>query len=257
LNFDDAAEVTAAAGLDGVDVPVRPGGEILPEHAAEELPRYANALRRRGRRLHLLTTAILSPSSPHTEAILRTAKTLDVEFYRLGPKLEKPGAQAQQLAETRAELKALAKLNRELGVCAIFQNHSPSSRSNYIGGDLAVMHELVKDFDPAQIGVAFDIGHALVVHGARWREHFDRLKTHVRVAYVKDVVTPDRQWVALGEGGVGGSRFFTELRRMNYRAPISLHVEYPWAKPEEKTRARLIATLKENGATLRSWLAAA
>src|SRR6516162_9208215 len=44
LSFDDAAAVTAEAGLDGVDCPVRPGGEILPEHAAEELPRYVETL---------------------------------------------------------------------------------------------------------------------------------------------------------------------------------------------------------------------
>src|SRR5436190_6911561 len=41
LDFDAAAEVTAQAGLDGIDCPVRDGGEILPEHAAEQLPRYA------------------------------------------------------------------------------------------------------------------------------------------------------------------------------------------------------------------------
>src|SRR5262249_223629 len=65
LNFDDAAEVTEAGGLDGIDCPVRPGGEILPENAESELPAYAAALRKRKLQLSLLTTAITGPSSPH------------------------------------------------------------------------------------------------------------------------------------------------------------------------------------------------
>jgi len=52
------------------------------------------------------------------------------------------------------------------------------------------MYEVVKDLDPAQIGVAFDIGHAWVVHGEDWRRHFEKLKPHIQVAYVKDVQRP-------------------------------------------------------------------
>ena len=55
LNFDDAADLTREAGLQGLDVPLRPGGEVLPERASEDLPRYAEALKKRGLRLPLLT----------------------------------------------------------------------------------------------------------------------------------------------------------------------------------------------------------
>src|SRR6266478_2433332 len=78
LSFAEAAAVTAEAGLDGVDCPVRPGGEIAPERAREELPRYAEALRRRNLELPLLTTAITSVASPQAEETLRTAKKLGV-----------------------------------------------------------------------------------------------------------------------------------------------------------------------------------
>src|SRR5580765_2122289 len=44
LDFEKSAALTAAAGLDGVDSPVRPKGEILPEKVADDLPRYAEAL---------------------------------------------------------------------------------------------------------------------------------------------------------------------------------------------------------------------
>src|ERR1051326_1655291 len=74
LNFEDAAALTSEAGLNGVDSPVRPRGEILPERVADDLPRYAAILKKRGLTLPLLTTAILSPASPHAEEILRIAK---------------------------------------------------------------------------------------------------------------------------------------------------------------------------------------
>src|SRR5258708_39938940 len=37
LSFEEAASITAEAGLDGIDCPVRPGGEVLPERAGEDL----------------------------------------------------------------------------------------------------------------------------------------------------------------------------------------------------------------------------
>src|SRR5262249_10866826 len=44
LSYDESADVTAEAGLDGIDCPVRPGGQVLPERVEEDLPRYADAL---------------------------------------------------------------------------------------------------------------------------------------------------------------------------------------------------------------------
>src|SRR5882672_12072472 len=40
LTYEEAAALTTEAGLDGVDCPVRPAGEVLPERATEDLPRY-------------------------------------------------------------------------------------------------------------------------------------------------------------------------------------------------------------------------
>jgi sugar phosphate isomerase/epimerase len=257
LSFDDAAAVTAEAGLDGVDCPVRPGGEILPEHVTEELPRYAEALRKRDLKIPLLTTAITSASSPHTEDILRAAKKLGVQFYRLGFVDRQGNVPAEtQCREVKAQLKDLAALNQQLRIGAIFQNHSPSGRA-YVGGDLSELYQIVEGFDPVQIGVAFDIGHALVVHGDQWRSHFEKLKSHIKVAYVKDV-TRDGHWVPFGQGDIGGLGYFKLLRQMGYRAPISLHIEFDWTeKGKSKTRAALVKALQESSQVLRRWLAEA
>jgi sugar phosphate isomerase/epimerase len=257
LDFDAAAAVTAEAGIDGIDCPLRPGGEILPEHVTNELPQYAAALKKRGLQLPLLTTAITSIASPCAEDILRTAKTLGVQFYRLGFVLRETDASAaKQVREFKAQLKDLAALNREVGIGAMLQNHSPAGKS-YLAGDLSEMYELVKDFEPAQVGVAFDIGHALVVHGNDWRKHYEKLKSHLKIAYVKDVTRAGR-WVPFGEGDLGSTGYFKLLKELKYQAPISLHIEFDWTEGgKSKTRPALVKALQDSARVLRRWLASA
>jgi len=256
LNFDDAAAVTAEAGLDGVDPPLRPGGEILPEHATEELPRYVEAVWKRKLQLPLLTTAIVSTSSPHTEDIVRTAKKLGVQYYRLGF-IDREGDAKKQVKDFKVQLKDIAAMNKEIGIGALIQNHSPAGHGNYLGGDLNDMREIVSGFDPAQIGIAFDIGHAIIVHKDEWRPRFEALKSHVKVAYVKDAKMAGR-WVPFGEGDVGHLGYFKLLKEMGYSAPISMHIEFDWTeKGKTKNREALVRALRESGTVLRKWLATA
>jgi sugar phosphate isomerase/epimerase len=254
LNFEDAAAVTAEAGLDGVDCPVRPGGEILPERAAEDMPRYVAALRKRNLTMPLLTTGITSVASPRTEEILRTARQLGVQFYRLGFVERDMAVPAEkQCREVKARLKDLAALDKEIGIGAIFQNHSPGGRA-YVGGNLGELYDIVQGFDPGQVGVAFDIGHALVVHGDQWRAHFEKLKPYIKVVYVKDVTRAGR-WVPFGQGDIGALGYFKLLRQMDYRAPISLHVEFDWTgKGTSKTRPALVKALGDSNRVLKQWL---
>jgi len=258
LGFADVAAVTAQAGLDGVDCPVRPGGEIEPQRAAEELERYAEVLKARRLSIPLLTTAITSPSSPHAEEILRTAKKVGVQFYRVGFIERETGAAGEkQLREVKAQFKDLASMNKQLGIGGLAQNHSPSGHT-YLGGDLSELEELVSGLDPAQMGIAFDIGHALIVHGEEWRSHFEKLKPYLKVAYVKDAKREGGRWVPFGQGDVGGTGYFKLLKEINYHAPISLHIEFDWTdKGKNKTREALVNSIKESATVLRGWLARA
>jgi sugar phosphate isomerase/epimerase len=258
LNFNEAAAITAEAGLDGIDCPVRPGGEVVPERVTDDLPRYVESLRKQGVGMPLLTTAITIPSSPQTEAILRSAKTLGIKYYRVGYFEKKEGAAAEsQMREIRSGFRDLAALNQEIGLTALFQNHSPSGRSRYVGADLSEMKQVMDGFNPGQFGIAFDIGHALVVHGKEWREHYEELKPRVRIAYVKDVQR-GRGWVPFGEGDVGATGFFHLIKSAGYSAPVSLHIEYDWdEKGKKKDRATLLKALRSSAEFLRGWLKAA
>ena len=255
LNFEAAAALTAEAGLQGVDCPVRLGGEVLPERVKDDLPRYVEALRKQKLGMPLMATDITSPKTACAADVLRTAKNLGTEYYRLGPRNpDNSRPLADQIRDFKAELKDLAALNREIGLPGLFQNHSPAGKSIYLGGDLAQLHQLVSDLDPAWLGVAFDIAHALVVHGEDWRPYYEKLKPWIRVIYVKDV-TRSKQWVPLGKGDTYGTGYYDLVKISGYRAPISLHVEYDWYEGgKDRTRQRLFQALKDDHSVLKSWL---
>ena len=260
LDFEESAQVTAEARLDGVDCTVRDGGEIAPERAAADMPRYAQALQKHGKAMLLLTTGIIGVTTPHARDILRTAKKLGIRYYRLGYWPHQPGIAPEKLQKfIKAQLKELAALNRELGVCALFQNHS-ASKGKYggaAGSDLAELYEIVKDFDPQQIGVAFDLGHAIITHGDEWVPFFDKLKPHIQVAYIKDVQRPAR-FVHFGQGEFARTDIFRRLKAMNYQAPLSIHIEFDWTDGgKRKTKEALIEALAETGRVVREWVAGA
>ena len=201
----------------------------------------------------LLTTAITGVASPNAEAVLRAARKLGVTRYRIGYWTHKPGGSAEALrGEIRAQLKELAALNREIGVCAVFQNHSSSkdAKTRYAGGDLAEMREIMQDLPPEQIGVAFDLGHAILTHGEQWPAHFEALQPWIKVAYVKDS-KPGAGFVPFGQGEMGRTDYFRRLRKMNYAAPLSVHIEYPWTP---KTQPELLKTMIETRTVVAQWV---
>ncbi len=251
LSCEDSAEATAEAGFDGIDCPARPGGQVLPERAAEDLPRYAETLSKHGRRILLLTTAITGLNSPHAETLLRSGAKLGVKHYRLGYwKYSRDHPPEETLREIKAQLKDLAALNHELGLCALLQNHAGR---DYVGAKVRDLWQIAREFDPSEVGIAFDLGHALNELGEDWRATFEQLSPRLAVAYVKDW-TPAQGFVPFGEGMFAKTDFFQRLKRMHYSAPLSVHNEYDWAGGrKEHTRARLTAALKSDLTVLKRW----
>lgn len=253
LNFEEAAELTATAGLDGVDCPVRSKGEIEPAEAEEKMPQYVEALKKRGLKMLLLTTDITSVKTPFVEKILRTAKKLGIKYYRLGFRYKDNTRAREQLAQVKAELKELAQMNREIGICAIFQNHSPAGRE-YFGGNIDELREAVAELNPNEVGIAFDLAHAIIVHGDEWRAKFESIKSHFKVAYIKDVKRP-RAFVPFGQGEFGSTEYFKLLKQMGYKEPFSLHIEFDYAgKGNPRTKEALRKTLTESKNVLIKWM---
>jgi sugar phosphate isomerase/epimerase len=245
------ADLVAEVGWDGVELPVRSkDGQITPEKVQDDLPRYAEALRSKGKEVTIVTTEITEVNAA-AEKVLRTASRLGIKRYRLGfyrYRTDKPIP--QQLTEIGARLRDLAALNKELGLRAGFQNHSGNG---YVGAPIWDVWTMIKELDPAQIGYCFDIGHATLEAGESWPTNFRLAQPWLTAIFVKDFYWSKGDkgwkptWCALGEGMVSPS-FFKTLKLSAYDGPICQHHEYEW-KTDPMTH------YKQDLATLRKLLA--
>jgi sugar phosphate isomerase/epimerase len=258
LSYDRTADAAVEVGWDGIECPVRAKGHVLPERVEEDLPRMLEALKAKNLEILALATEIRGADEPHTEKVLRTAVKLGIRLYRLGGLKYKEGVSIpKQLDEFRARLKDVAALNRELGVTGLYQNHSGNG---YVGASVWDIYEMVKDFDPKQIGVHFDIGHATVESGLSWPTSFALVKERIGAVIVKDFYwkhTPGEGaktvWVPIGQGSIQ-PRFFGMLRASGFQGPITMQFEYAW-EGGDGLESRL-KSLKQDNLKLREWVKA-
>jgi sugar phosphate isomerase/epimerase len=226
LPYPEMAKTIAAMGFDGIEGAVRPKGHVVPERVEEDLPKLAEALKAEGLSFTVMTSAINEVSAEQmTEKVLRTAAAAGVKRYRMGYYKYDLGKPIRpQLDEFRPRLKDLVALSRELGIKPIYQNHSGK---DYFGGPVWDLCEVLADFDPAHVGIAFDIGHATVEGGKAWPLHFATARPHLDTVYIKEPSWQNNTlgWGPLGEGAVDKG-FYKLLKDGDFKGPVSLHVEY-------------------------------
>lgn len=253
LSYAEMAGKIAELGFDGIEAPVRPGGHVLPEKVEDDLPAMAEALKAKGLKVTVMTSGINEISDEQrTEAVLRTAASLGIQRFRMAYfkyDLSKPIR--AQIPEFKAKLKDLVSLTNELGIKPIYQNHSGK---NYFGAPLWDLGEVFGDFDPNEIGAAFDIGHATVEGAKAWPLNFAMIRPYIDTVYIKEPAWHDNElsWGPLGEGAVDKS-FYTTLKSSDFSGPISLHVEYLGHKDPAMVPTVLEAIGKDF-ATLKSYL---
>lgn len=225
LTYADFSDLMAEIGVNSVELPVRPKGHIEPQAVADELPKMVEALKKNGVKISILASGINSLDSPNVEQTLKTAKALGITQYRMGYfkyDLKKPII--PQLENFKAKVKDLVALNKEIGVQAIYQNHSGT---NYFGAPLWDLYWVLKNFDPKYIGSGFDIGHATADGGMSWQIQHKLLEPYIAAVYVKDPLWSNKKasWVPLGEGQVK-DKFFKNVKKSGFSGTYSLHVEY-------------------------------
>jgi len=252
LDFEQTAGVVARIGWDGIECPVRRGGQIMPERVEEDLPKLVEALKNRNLKIFSIATDIQDASDPLTERVLRTAAHLGIRLYRLGflhYDLARPIP--AQLESMRPVLQGLFALNRRLGMCGAIENHSGR---NAVGAPVWDVYELIKEFDPKYFGICFDIGHATIEGGLDWEIKSRLIEPFLSAVYVKDFVWKKEgrrwreDWCPLGEGMVD-PRFFAALSKTRFAGPFVQHHEYPVGRGDE-----MIALLSRDRQQLQKWL---
>jgi len=236
-------------GFDGLDLTVRKGGHVLPERAAEDLPKAVATAREEGLDVPMITTALTSADDPTARSILWTAARLGISFFKVGYYLYEHKDVRQEVARAGRDFSGLVELATQCGIQAGFHNHS-----EYIGAALWDAASFIEPLDPRWAGYYFDARHAVAEGGAgAWTTAVHLVKSRLKMVAVKDFswVKTATGWedanCPLGEGMVDWKYVIQEICRSGFQGPISLHMEYevPGATREAREENILAATARD------------
>lgn len=268
-SMDDAVAVAKEAGFDEIEWNVRAGGHIEPARVAQDLPKAVDLTKKAGLAVRMVTTSIQDANSPNVQAILETMSGLGIRCYRGGQYFRFDYAKPlwPQLEALKPRMAGLAALNAKYGTQVAYHTHSAPGN---IGGNIWDFWEVVKGFDPTQVGLNYDIGHAVARGGVGWIDGALISATHIVALAIKDTrwAKGPRGWraefVPVGEGMVDLPRLAGVLDQAKFTGPVNIHYEHngmlgddvgKWTIPT--TRERYLELLKADLAAVRAGLRAA
>jgi L-ribulose-5-phosphate 3-epimerase len=229
LDYDRVGETLASVGFNGADLSVRNGGHVLPEKVETDLPRAVKALKKSGIITPMMVTGIVSPDDPLTERVLATASENGLTHYRMGYLMyNSQKSVSENLEEHKRTIEKLEKINRKYKIHGEYQNHSGTN----VGGPVWDLHWVLKDCDPAYIGVQYDIRHAVVEGGVAWPLGMRLLAPWIKTTAIKDFIwlKEKNRWiirnVLLGDGMVNFDAYMREYIKLGISGPVSIHYEY-------------------------------
>jgi sugar phosphate isomerase/epimerase len=229
LAWRDVGRAVRDAGFDGVDLTVRANGHVLPEKAADDLPRAIDDIRAAGVSVPMITTELTSASAPAAGPLLRAAARSGVRYFKTGYWRFSASSDVRgQVAAAGEALGGLAALARDCGIEMGFHNHAA-----YIGAALWDIAPAIDRLDARWAGYYFDPRHAVAEGGAgAWKAATHLVAPRLKMLALKDCLwtKSPKGWTVencpLGDGMVDWSWFGSALRGTQFTGPISVHLEY-------------------------------
>lgn len=223
------ADLVAKIGWDGIECPVRKGGQIEPGDAAEKLPRFMDEFHKRNLDIPVIVTDITAAHQAHAKEVLQAAAKAGVKQVRLGFwKYDYSRPILPQVSQVSKDLKAIGELCGELGLRAGVENHSGATM---FGAPIWDIVTALRESGAEHVGIFFDIGHATIEGGMSWPVQAKLAQPYFTTIYVKDFIWAKEKdkwrmrWVPLGQGMVDKG-FFKTLLAGGYVGPICQHHEY-------------------------------
>jgi sugar phosphate isomerase/epimerase len=212
LNYKELARETKRIGFDGVDLTVREKGHVLPERAAEDLPRAVETIRAAGLTVPMITTNLTSADHPSARPILSTAARLKIPYFKIGyTKYNYETGVERTIESVRTATAGLVALAKEYGIEAGFHNHSGDT----VGAAVWDVRAIISSMDPRWIGYYFDPAHATIEGGlSGWKISLDLALPRLKMVALKDFYWArnagkwDVRWCPLGEGIVDWTKVF-------------------------------------------------
>ncbi len=238
-SIEQMAEMVAEAGFDGIDLTVRPGGHVEPDRVTDDLPMIDEAMKKAGKEIVMITTAIDNADEPVSETILNTAGKLGIQYYRMNwYKYDHSKSIDDNLKIYWQWMKGLSVLNQSNNIKAGYQNHAGLG----VGAPVWDLAMLLRAVDSPWVGNQYDIRHATVEGANSWPLGFEYISPHINTLVIKDFLwsKDGLEWkeknVPLGQGMVDFETYFEKVKTLSGDIPITVHMEYDLGGAESGSR---------------------
>ena len=227
-------------GFEGIELPVRPGFQVVPEHVGRDLPAAARRLADEGVTIHSVAAAA-------SEAMIMACADAGVPLIRIMAAIGTDESYAAAEERFRREFDTLLPVLDRAGVTLGVQNHAGRQVANAIG-----LRSLIGRYDPRLVAAVWDAGHEAVA-GTEPELAIDTIWSHLRRVNLKNAV-----WLQTAEAGAASAewsqhwtagrlglspwpRVAAELRRRGYAGTVCLTAEYSGAVSVERQAAEDLA----------------
>jgi sugar phosphate isomerase/epimerase len=222
-------------GVDGIELPVRPGFQVEPERVEKELPRAARQLAEYG----LKITSVAGPTDEPTMAACAEA---GIRVIRICVGIGPEGYLASE-ARLQKEYDALVPLLDRYGVTLGIQNHCDRCVCNAMG-----LRSLIGKYEPRHVGAVWDAAHN-ALNGEDPELAIDIVWSHLCMVNLKNAFWqrkngPEAEhaqwrpyWTTGRHGLASWPRVAAELKKRGFNGCLCLTAEYS----DEPAVKRLVA----------------
>jgi sugar phosphate isomerase/epimerase len=232
---DELIQLAHEYEFEGYDLCVRPGYPINPDNAASELPAAVKKMQESGLAIPMVTGNfdLLASDHPTAKPILSAMDKAGVRLLKLGYFGFDPLKQDywEEVARIRNIFSGWQKLGAAYNVKICYHTHS----MRCMGLNCSCLMHLLDGFDPKTIGAYIDPGH-MVIEGEEFPVGVAMVRQYLSIIGIKDSIVVRQEdhghgkklarFVPAGEGMVDWTGVFTELKRVDYNGPISIHCEF-------------------------------
>jgi sugar phosphate isomerase/epimerase len=247
----------AALGLDGIELPIRPGYQVQPETVATMLPDAVRIMASRG-------LSIRSVAAPLEPRILIACGEAGIPLVRsmVAIDLRKAGY-AETIAQHRRLWDSLIPTLESAGVTIGIQNHSGDNIGSAIG-----LHHIMEGYDPRHVCAILDMAHSAIA-GEPMELAVDLLWPRLRglinfkAAFRERINGPEEQeaeyrthWTTAAHAAYSWSRLVEIVIQRGFAGAFCLPAEYTDpAGPSQRMGDAVLPYLREDIAYLKSLLA--
>lgn len=240
-NVMELVNIAHEYGFEGYDLCVRPEYPVNPDNVGDKLPEAVQIMQRAGLYIPMITGNfdLLTPDHPTAEPILAAMDKANVRLIKLGYFQFNPITQNYwgEVDRIRKAFEGWQKLAQKYQVKICYHTHN----DRCMGLNAAALMHLINGFDPQYIGAYIDPLH-LVLEGEEFAFGLAMVQKYLAIVALKDVIkrrveknghgSVGFEVVPAGEGMVDWTAVFSDLQRVNYQGPFSVHCEFHASPPE-------------------------